>query len=233
MVLSVQSPFLTCSEFDLQSSESLSSLGWASALVASTVSLKNLAPFVFAEHDGHRSPLFKRFPRGQEWKHASVNAGGYELAVGGGGINKEFRSRMRFWPEKYKRVHQGLLNKAHEILSQRRSRRSTVYNSPLIKREFNDWYLPVYQSYCRLTPELKGDHPAAGSVFIDVFTNEGAPAGESADAMVYVVPPDGRRTFYKDPKTYLWAIKLTTINLVKALNSFNKRNSDDPFLSVR
>jgi len=135
---------------------------------------------------------------------ASVNAGDYQLYVGGGGINKAFMNALNLDAENgYQAIHEAMLKQA-------------VAQPGRLVRSKMGQELGLENCYARVPNAVSGP---VGAAFIDVFTPEHRPLSKRNVAMLYVVGPKGEGV---DRDIFLQAVRDTAANAISTVCEYNR-----------
>lgn len=158
---------------------------------------------------GNFTPLYDH---DQTKLSASINAGDVGLYVGGGTINGAFGLKLRSagqQVDKYQDLHQMILKKSP---LQR-------YNSA---ENINDY--PEFLSKTLLLQDNQGGQNQ-GTVFLHIFKEPYFPMNNPKNnAMIYVVPPNGKISNVDGP-TFLKRVKKTATNIGRMVSDYNLLNS--------
>lgn len=176
--------------------------------------------FSFCGQSDRYTPVFEAHPKANT---ASVNAGDYNLYVGGGAINKAFACVLRLnQPNEYQRLHSLLLEDAL------RKPGNLIAGGKPAQEVANN--LGCVASFVRIPAGL-GRGPV-GAVFIDVFADEARPLNKRNVAMIYVVGPKGRGApgghgpTISDCEEFLKAVTDLGANAIAAVQEYNQQSQE-------
>ncbi|CEL95698.1 unnamed protein product [Vitrella brassicaformis CCMP3155] len=155
---------------------------------------------------------------------ASVNAGDYELFVGGSALNAAFKTTLEAAEQnidRYAPLHKSLVEKAlKENPNATKGEDIRLVEAVNLSEHHPD----LHASFCRICFDLKDKGPegckAVGAVFLDIFREDKRPKGAKKNiGMIYVVGPKGKD--FGSKEEFLGAVSKTANNLMTALVDYN------------
>lgn len=156
-----------------------------------------------------------------------MNAGDYNLYVGGGSINKAFRQVLKLKGRNgYQELHEALFDEA-------RARSGQLVALPMdsatmvVAKE-----LGLLACFARVAA-ISRDGGPVGAVFLDVFRQGRRPLSEQNVAMLYVVGPKGQGApgghgpTIADRGQFLEAVEELAVNAITAVGAYNELVATD------
>ncbi|OED43760.1 hypothetical protein ACH42_09155 [Endozoicomonas sp. (ex Bugula neritina AB1)] len=172
--------------------------------------------------DGVHSDLFMPAEELSFESMGSVNASDNNLYVGGGGINKQFEIEMNKRGDKtdYLSLHESMLSHC-ESDNFYIAEQHDLKHAPSLEASF------IYRP--------SADREPTGTIIVNVFKPPYPNGNPANKAMIYIVPPDGRRSDMTEKK-FKSEITQTAADIVGTMHQYNryaKDNGLDVIESVR